>query len=93
MKPWCDARVGYTCLPAYRLHAGQRPARACAARQRAERASNTRRGAILTSMSNAVVIKSSRTEIFEDRIKYLDHVYTRGNVYSVWDRFFGRKFP
>jgi hypothetical protein len=48
--------------------------------------------AILTSMSNAVVIKSSRTEIFEDRIKYLDHVYTRGNVYSVWDRFFGRKF-
>jgi hypothetical protein len=48
--------------------------------------------AILTSMSNAVVLKPSRKEVFEDRLKYLDHVYTRGNVYSVWDRFFGRKF-
>jgi hypothetical protein len=48
--------------------------------------------AILTSMSNAVVMKPSRKEIFEDRLKYLDHVYARGNVYSVWDRLFGRKF-
>jgi hypothetical protein len=48
--------------------------------------------AILTSMSNAVVMKPNRKEIFEDRLKYLDHVYTGGNVYSVWDRFFGRKF-
>ncbi len=48
--------------------------------------------AILTSMSNAVVMKPSRKAIFEDQLKYLDHVYTRGNVYSVWDRLFGRKF-
>ena len=48
--------------------------------------------AISTSMSNAVVMKPSRKEIFEDRLKYLDHAYTRGNVYSVWDRLFGRKF-
>jgi len=48
--------------------------------------------AILTSMSNAVVMKPNRKEIFEDRLKYLDHVYTRGNVYSVWDRLLGRKF-
>jgi len=48
--------------------------------------------AISTSMSNAVVMKPSRKEIFEDRLKYLDHVYTRGNVYSVWHRLFGRKF-
>ncbi len=48
--------------------------------------------AISTSMSNAVVMKPSRKEIFEDRLKYLDHVYTGGNVYSVWERLFGRKF-
>jgi hypothetical protein len=48
--------------------------------------------AISTSMSNAVVMKPGRREIFEDRLKYLDHVYTRGNVYSVWDRLFGQKF-
>jgi hypothetical protein len=48
--------------------------------------------AILTSMSNAVAMKSSRTEILEDRLKYLDHVYTRGTVYAVWERSFGRKF-
>ena len=48
--------------------------------------------AILTSMSNAVALKPSRKETFENQLKYLDHVYTRGNVYSVWDRFFGRKF-
>jgi hypothetical protein len=48
--------------------------------------------AISTSMSNAVVLKPSRKAIFEDRLKYLDHVYTRGNVYSVWERLFGPKF-
>ena len=48
--------------------------------------------AILTSMSNAVAMKSSRTEVLEDRLKYLDHVYTRGTVYAVWERSFGRKF-
>lgn len=48
--------------------------------------------AISTSMSNAVVIKSSRKEIIEDRIKYLDHVYSHGRVYFVWDRLFARKF-
>src|SRR6266567_503735 len=48
--------------------------------------------AISTSMSNAVVMKPSRKTILENRLKYLDHVYTRGNVYSVWERSFGRKF-
>jgi hypothetical protein len=44
--------------------------------------------AISISMSNAVVMKPSRKEIIEDRIKYLDHVYSHGRVYSVWDRLF-----
>jgi hypothetical protein len=48
--------------------------------------------AISTSMSNAVVTKPSRKEIIEDRIKYLDHVYSHGRAYSVWDRLFARKF-
>jgi hypothetical protein len=48
--------------------------------------------AISTSMSNAIVMKPSRKEIIEDRIKYLDHVYSHGRVYSVWDRLFARKF-
>jgi hypothetical protein len=48
--------------------------------------------AISTSMSNAVAVQPSRREVLEDRIKYLDHVYTRGSVYSVYDRLFGRKF-
>lgn len=44
--------------------------------------------AISTSMSNAVVMKPRRKEMVEDRIKYLDHVYSHGRVYSVWDRLF-----
>ena len=41
---------------------------------------------------SAVVMKPSRKAGIEDRLKYLDHVYTRGGVYSVWDRLFGRTF-
>jgi hypothetical protein len=48
--------------------------------------------AILTSMNNTIVMKSSLLTRAENRAKYLDHVYTRGFVYSVWDRLFGRKF-
>jgi hypothetical protein len=48
--------------------------------------------AIRVSMSNAVALKPSRKAKAEDRLKYLDHVYTRGYVYAVWDRLFGRKF-
>jgi hypothetical protein len=42
--------------------------------------------AIATSMRKAVVMNASRKAIIEDRIKYLDHVYSHGLVYSVWDR-------
>jgi hypothetical protein len=48
--------------------------------------------AIATSMSNAVVMKPGRRQMLEDRLKYLDHVYTRGRVYQVWDLLSGRKF-
>lgn len=48
--------------------------------------------AISNSMSNAVVMRPSRKETIEDRIKYLDHAYSHGRVYSVWDRLFARKF-
>lgn len=48
--------------------------------------------AIETSMRNAVVMRPSRKQVLEDRVKYLDHVYTHGYVYAVWDRVFGRRF-
>jgi hypothetical protein len=48
--------------------------------------------AIRTSMSNAVTMKRGVKDVVEDRLKYLDHVYTRGCVYAVWDRVFGRTF-
>lgn len=48
--------------------------------------------AIIASMNNAVVMKNNGVTDFENRAKYLDHVYTGGYVYSVWDRLFGRKF-
>jgi len=48
--------------------------------------------AISTSMSNAVVMKHSLKQMAEDRLKYMDHVYTRGFFYFFWDRLFGRKF-
>jgi hypothetical protein len=48
--------------------------------------------AIATSMSNAVVMKPALKQVVEDRLKYLDQVYTHGYVYSVWDRLFGPKF-
>lgn len=48
--------------------------------------------AIIASMDNAVTMKNSRVIDFENKAKYLDHVYTGGYVYSVWDRLFGRKF-
>lgn len=48
--------------------------------------------AIRSSMSNAVVLKRGRKAVVEDRLKYLDHVYTRGRAYSVWDRLSGPAF-
>jgi hypothetical protein len=43
-------------------------------------------------MRNAVALKPVRKEIIEDKVKYLDHVYAHGYVYSVRDRLFGRRF-
>ena len=48
--------------------------------------------AIHTSMSNAVAMQRGAKGVLEDRLKYLDHVYTRGFGYAVWDRLFGRTF-
>lgn len=48
--------------------------------------------AIRTSMSNAADVKPSRRKTTEDRLKYLDHVYTHSLAYSVWDRLAGRRF-
>jgi hypothetical protein len=48
--------------------------------------------AIATSMRDAVAIKPTLRHVIEDRLKYLDHSYARGAVYSVWERLFGREF-
>ena len=48
--------------------------------------------ALATSMGNALVMRPSRKTAIEDRLKYLDHVYARGYVYSVWDRVAGQRF-
>ncbi len=48
--------------------------------------------AISASMRTAVGMKTGRRKIIEDRLKYVDHVYARGRLYSVWERLFGRKF-
>jgi hypothetical protein len=48
--------------------------------------------AITASMNNATVMENDRKTNFENRAKYLDHVYSGGYVYSAWDRLFGRKF-
>jgi hypothetical protein len=48
--------------------------------------------AISTSMSNAVVLKPGLRETIENRLKYLDHVYTGGYAYRLWDRLSGRTF-
>jgi hypothetical protein len=50
------------------------------------------RRAIEASMRDAVVMRPGRKQILEDRVKYLDHVYTHGLAYSVWDRVAGRRF-
>lgn len=42
--------------------------------------------AISASMRNAIVAKPGPRQIIEDRLKYLDHLYSRGYVYSVWER-------
>jgi len=44
--------------------------------------------AIATSMRDAVVMKPGLRQVIEDRLKYLDHNYARGTVYSVWERLF-----
>jgi hypothetical protein len=44
--------------------------------------------AISVSMRNAATIKPGRRHIIENRIKYLDHVYARGYLYSAWERLF-----
>jgi hypothetical protein len=48
--------------------------------------------AIETSMRGAAAMEPSRKPMFEDRVKYLDHVYAHGYVYAVWDRVFGQRF-
>ena len=48
--------------------------------------------AITVSMREAVALKPGRRQVIEDRLKYLDHSYARGYVYSVWERLFGRQF-
>lgn len=48
--------------------------------------------AISASMRNAVAKKPGPKQAIEDRLKYLDHVYAHGYVYSVWERLLGRKF-
>ena len=48
--------------------------------------------AITVSMNNAAVTGESRIAGIQDRVKYLDHVYTGGYVYSTWDRLFGPGF-
>ena len=48
--------------------------------------------AITTSLNNTIIMKSSRIANVAERIKYLDHVYTSGYAYSVWDRLSSRKF-
>lgn len=49
--------------------------------------------AITASMNNALTSTGkSRTADIKDRVKCLDHLYTGGYVYSVWDRLFGKRF-
>jgi hypothetical protein len=49
--------------------------------------------AIINSMNNAAAVTGkSRMADIQDRVKYLDHVYTRGYVYSAWDRLAGGWF-
>jgi hypothetical protein len=48
--------------------------------------------AISASMRKAAGVKPARKGIIEDKLKYLDHVYTHGYVYTAWDRLAGRKF-
>ncbi|HEY2080519.1 MAG TPA: hypothetical protein VGH53_29680 [Streptosporangiaceae bacterium] len=48
--------------------------------------------AISISMRNAAAMRLGPRKTIEDRLKYLDHVYARGYVYSVWERLFGRRF-
>ena len=48
--------------------------------------------AIIVSMNNAAIAGKSRTADIQDRVKYLDHVYAGGYVYSAWDRLFGPGF-
>jgi hypothetical protein len=43
-------------------------------------------------MNNAAVAGKSRMADIQDRIKYLDHVYAGGYVYSAWDRLSGGRF-
>jgi hypothetical protein len=49
--------------------------------------------AITASINNAAAVagKSLMADI-KDRVKYLDHVYAGGYVYSAWDRLFGCRF-
>jgi hypothetical protein len=48
--------------------------------------------AIIASMNNAAVAGKSRMADIQDRVKYLDHIYSGGYVYSAWDRLFGGRF-
>jgi hypothetical protein len=48
--------------------------------------------AIEVSMNKGLVTKKNLKADIEDRVKYLDHVYTGGYVFSAWDRLFRGKF-
>ena len=47
--------------------------------------------AIAASLDNAAIGKSNLSAI-KDRVKYVDHVYANGCVYSIWNRLFGKRF-
>lgn len=48
--------------------------------------------AIITSINNADVTGKSHMASIKDRVRYFDHLYTGGFVYTGWDRIFGRRF-
>jgi hypothetical protein len=48
--------------------------------------------AITVSLNNTIVAKSGLAANIEERMIYLDHVYTSGYARSVWNRLFGRRF-
>ena len=48
--------------------------------------------AIITSLDNTVAIKKDRVADTREKLIYLDHVYSHGYAYSVFNRMLGRRF-